>query len=194
MIFAPKYFIAARLISAVLVLIALLSYVGFKLWNGESLSALAILLTGLLLLWAIILGPLSLLDYEEIVKVIFGMIAILSIGNVLLTSKATDYNIMANNVDLFRQALTVNNCPISVQPDNSKRLMFRKLKEVLVAQCALQNIENIRELTTEATKAHYLDPITGLADNLYSDFGRDEPVTCSTIAKQMDELCPGLLQ
>jgi hypothetical protein len=194
LIYKDIFIFLVRLISSGVSAITFISYSIYEALSGEPINTVIILLIGVLFVWAILLGPLSLIADKEISGFIASLVTILSIVNVLNTGDVTDSDKTNQNIDLFQQALQVKYCPTTIQPDESKRAKFQALKDILVKQCGFQNHQNIYRLAIDAAKARYLDPVSGLADNIHSEFIKDEPVTCLSIAKRMNEICPGKLQ
>lgn len=183
-----------RLIASGVSAIAFIGYSIYEALNGDPINTAIILLTGVLFILAILFGPFSLIERKEISALITGLITILSIFNAFMASDATDSDKIDQNIDLFQQALKVKYCPTDIQPNESERAKFHALKDILVKQCGLQNRQNINSLAVDAAKARYLDPISGLADNIHSEFIKDEPVTCLSIAMRMNEICSGKFQ
>lgn len=180
-----------RLIFSSVLVIAFLSYVTFKVWNGEPLSAIALLLTGLLFVWATLMGLSSLFDASDISLAIISLITIFSIGNVFMVSDTVNTEKGTQNFNLMLQAMAVQYCPRNLQPSDAKRASFRALRKIFIKQCALQNHQNMSKLTADVVKARYLDPVSGLADSIHSDFLKGKPVTCLSLAEKMNEICPG---
>jgi len=154
---------------------------------------LALTITGLLFVWVVVLGIQSLMDEKEVCVSLILLITILTLGNSFLANEVTFPGRAGKNVDLVVQAVTVTSCPAEIQRNKAMRRSFNQLRNELVERCTLQNIQDIKDLTKESVQAIYLDPVTSLANTIYSDLIRDEEVTCLATAKRMDELCPGHL-
>ncbi|MEQ8260278.1 MAG: hypothetical protein RH947_08275 [Alcanivorax sp.] len=181
-----------RVVIIVLLSSAFLGYSIFKILGGEWLAALVILLTGLLFVWAMLAGLSAVIETQEVFLPILGLITLFSILNTFMISPAMNRARVDKNIELLSQAVTVQYCPESTQPDASKRAYFRELNSILVDMCARQNHKNISDLAEGIAKARYLDPVSGLADQVYSDFMKGELPTCLSIAKRMDKICPGV--
>lgn len=68
------------------------------------------------------------------------------------------------------------------------------MRVVLAEKCVRQNIVDVQTITVNLSKALYLDPVTSTIDSIYSEFGGKNEVTCGEMAKQLDSLCPGIIQ
>ena len=182
-----------RALAIIVPLIFFVLYIIYQIVIGAYFLALAILF---ILFAAIVVYLTGIEEAKEswLVRVFCLLAAVLTIAQVLYSSPASNLKESGANSDLFLQILfNTDFCPYENQPDGAKRALFKDLAQQAASKCLLQNNHDMSNLAFDLGKAVYLPPAVGLADSLHNDFLKNVPVRCIELARQLDALCPDIL-
>ncbi|EOD6260103.1 hypothetical protein ACJZR1_003800 [Vibrio parahaemolyticus] len=162
-------------------------------FEGSWLLGLALLATAILFFVVIATGVINNIE-SQFTKAMLAVITALSVAHVISTSDFLDIDSMKKDQKIFAKAINIRYCPSENQPDEQLRQSFAKLHESLITQCANQHIQNAQKFIFDIQKARYLDPASGTADTVYSQLVGKEQITCVDVAKQLNEICPNILE
>jgi hypothetical protein len=185
--------VRAKLLVAALIVLVLLSFSLYSAFTGKYLQSIAVLLAMILFVWVLLFGFDSVQEHWFLAS-IPAVLTVFSIFNAILSSPHSDHNRDKDNVHYFKIAMDAVSCSPDRQPDRERREAFNKMRVVLAEKCVRQNIVDVQTITVNLSKALYLDPVTSTIDSIYSEFGGKNEVTCGEMAKQLDSLCPGIIQ
>ncbi|ASJ38442.1 hypothetical protein [Vibrio vulnificus] len=160
--------------------------------DGTWFSGFALLCTAVLFFVVINAGIIDNIE-SDFTKGMVAIICLLSVAQVVSTSKFLDFDSVKKDREIFSKAINIRYCPQENQPDEKLRQAFSKLHNSLIMQCATQHIQNAQNFIFDIQKARLLDPATGAVDTIYSQLVDKEKITCMNVAKQLNEICPNIL-
>ena len=173
-------------------IVAALFMVGYFLWDGHFWAAGTMFVSLLVFAYWMVSG----LDADlRLVTTLATAITMLTAAHLFTTSDATDMELQRINRQLFHEFSALNYCPEANQPDQMKRVAFKKLKKIASMKCVTQTNDDMLSLSIDLAKAVHLPTSVGFGDTVYSEFfDTTKVIKCVDLARAADKLCPNLLR
>jgi hypothetical protein len=183
----------AKLIIAVSVVIGLLLFAIYGLFLGAYFLTASTLLTMVLMVSLVLLGRDG-IEERWFLAIIPVGVMFLSFLHVVSNSPVTDSVTQVRYYELFKKSLEIQYCPAEIQPNEEKRIAFKRLNLAMAEKCVLQKYVDMQNLVFDLSKVIYLDPAAGALDSIYTEFKGKQSLSCLDIAAQLNALCPGIME